>query len=236
MLSCQASLIDLFSPSAMLTKDDDILSHRLHDKKACENSHTSSIELNDDDRQARMQFSNQAGHFSKSWDTPLAKCSTTAVQNDDRHPWVPDNFFVSEDSLLDRRLTSPKRRDSVEDNIFSSDLKDQSSEVYIHMINGSAESTPSSYFHEFSYDDNIFTGNKPTLRGCSSESSFRFESTLIPGDTQYLQKNIIKRTQMQGILDDEVDILKLDGYIQGSDFCAGTSLQAEVCSLTLTRA
>ncbi|XP_022971390.1 DNA mismatch repair protein MLH3 isoform X1 [Cucurbita maxima] len=229
MRSPQASLIDLFSPSAMLTKDDDILSNSLHEKKACENSHTSSSELNDVHQQARMQFGNQAAdHFSGLWGTPLAKCSTTAVQNGDRHPWVPDNIFVSEDSFLDRRLAFPKRCDDiVEDNIFSSDLKGQSSEVYIDMINGSAESTPSSYFHEFSYDDNIFTGNKPSLRGCTSGSSFQLESTSILGDKLYIQNDVIKRIQKQGIPDDEVDVLKLDGYIQGSGFYAGDSLHAE---------
>ncbi|XP_023539513.1 DNA mismatch repair protein MLH3 isoform X2 [Cucurbita pepo subsp. pepo] len=229
MRSPRASLIDLFSPSAMLTKDDDILSNSLHEKKACENSHTSSSELNDVHRQARMQFGNQAAdHFSGLWGTPLAKCSTTAVQKGDRHPWVPDNIFVSEDSFLDRRLASPKRCDDiVEDNIFSSDLKGQSSKVYIDMINGSAESTPSSYFHEFSYDDNIFTGNKPSLRGCTSGSSFQLESTSILGDKLFIQNDVIKRIQKQGIPDDEVDVLKLDGYIQGSDFYAGDSFHAE---------
>ncbi|XP_038903643.1 DNA mismatch repair protein MLH3 isoform X2 [Benincasa hispida] len=228
MQSCQASLTDLFSPSVMLTEHDDILSHRLHDKKARESSHTSSIELDDGDQAARMQFSYQADHFSKSWDTPLAKCSTTAVQNNDTYQSVPENFFVSEDSFLDRRLNSPQGCDDiVEDNIFCSDLKGQSSKMRFNMITGSAGSTPSSYFDEFSYDEYILTGNKPSLRGCSSWSSFQLESTSIPGDKLYVQNDVIKRTQMQKIPDDEVDILKLDAYFKGSDLCAGTSSHAE---------
>ncbi|KAL4027258.1 hypothetical protein IC575_015721 [Cucumis melo] len=220
MQSCQASLIDMFSPSVMFTKHDDILSYRFCDKKARESSHTSSIEFDDGDHHlAKMQFSHQAGHFPKSWDTPLAKCSTTAVRNNDHYQLVPEFPFVSEGSFLDRRLNSPKGCDDiVEENIFCSDFKGQSSKMHIDMITGSAESTPSSYFHEISYDDCIFMGNKPSLTGCSSMSSFH----------PYIQNDVIDRTQMQGMLDDEVDIMKLDAYIKGSDFCAGSSLHAEM--------
>uniref|UniRef100_A0A0A0L1I8 MutL C-terminal dimerisation domain-containing protein n=1 Tax=Cucumis sativus TaxID=3659 RepID=A0A0A0L1I8_CUCSA len=218
MQSCQASLIDSFSPSVTFTKHDDILSYKLCDKKACESSHTSSIELDDGDHHlAKMQFSNRADHFPKSWDTPLAKCSTTAFQNNYRYQSVPEFLFVSEDSFLDRRLNFPEGCDDVvEENIFCSDLKGQSSKMHINMITGSAESTPSSYIHEISYDDYIFMGNKPSLTGCSSMSSFQ----------PYVQNDVIKRTQMQGS-DDESDIMKLGAYIKGSDFCAGSSLHAE---------
>lgn len=228
MQSCQTSLIDLFSPSVMPMEHDDILSRRLRDKKTRKSLHTSLIELDDRDQQARMQFSNQADHLSKSWDTALTKCLTTAVQSNDSYQSIPENFFVSEDSFLDRRLNSPEGCDGImEDNIFCSNLKGQSSKMHINMIAGSAESTPSSSFHEFSYDDYIFTGNKPSLRGCSSRSSFKLESTSIPGDESYVQNDVIKRTLMRGMPDDEVDILKLDAYIEDSDFCAGTSLNAE---------
>ncbi|XP_022158273.1 DNA mismatch repair protein MLH3 isoform X5 [Momordica charantia] len=216
----QASVIDLFSPSAMFIKEDHLLSHRLHDKKA--------RELNVDVQQTRMEFSYQADPFLKSWDIPLAKCTTAAVQKNDRNPWVPDSYCVSEVSLLDRRLTSPKIfDDNVEDNIFSPEWNGQSSKVH-NTINGTDGSIPSSNFHEFRYDDNDFTDTKPFPRGCLSGSSFRLERTLIPGDKLNIHNNVVRRTQMQGIPDDEVDVLKLDSYIQGSDFCAGTSLQAEL--------
>ncbi|XP_059437766.1 DNA mismatch repair protein MLH3 isoform X2 [Corylus avellana] len=164
----KASLDIFSSPSDMLTKEVDHLSHAGKDRIPFVNLHKNSAEVKE--QQIQVGFVCQTDYAFQSWDGLEAKCVPTATCKFDNQLLASDNNFLSmEDHFLENRAN-----DNV-DNCLTSAWGIESLKDDPDVINESAGVALSC--------DLIGRGiKKPLLQGCSSRRSLPLERALFVND------------------------------------------------------
>ncbi|XP_048431401.1 DNA mismatch repair protein MLH3 isoform X2 [Pyrus x bretschneideri] len=158
-----------------------------------------------------IEFSPHTDYSLQSRDDCLDKCKLTTRQKEN-HPWMSDiKHFSDEDYILENRSAAAERSSNVEDNIFSSEWKDEPFKVDPSVGIGSASSRVSYDQHEFDSDVE-FTQNliQPFLKSCSSKESFLYERDLCADNGIRYQSDGFRNKRRRGGSYNSVEIPEID--------------------------
>lgn len=219
----KASLDIFSSPSDMLTKEVDHLSHAGKDRIPFANLHKNSAEFKE--QQIQVGFVCQTDYAFQSWDGLEAKCVPTATCKFDNQLLASDNNFLSvEDHFLESRAN-----DNV-DNCLTSAWGIESLKDDPDAINESAGVALSC--------DLIGRGiKKPLLQGCSSRRSLPLERALFVNDEGFeFQRDSFRNDWQQAGAHDSTNFFEVDSSNQSFDFLTRTFWQGKAsCPQAFTR-
>ncbi|XP_059437767.1 DNA mismatch repair protein MLH3 isoform X3 [Corylus avellana] len=219
----KASLDIFSSPSDMLTKEVDHLSHAGKDRIPFVNLHKNSAEVKE--QQIQVGFVCQTDYAFQSWDGLEAKCVPTATCKFDNQLLASDNNFLSmEDHFLENRAN-----DNV-DNCLTSAWGIESLKDDPDVINESAGVALSC--------DLIGRGiKKPLLQGCSSRRSLPLERALFVNDEGFeFQRDCFRNDWQQAGAHDRANFFEVDSSNQSFDFLTRTFWQGKAsCPQAFTR-
>ena len=210
----KASLDIFSSPSDMLTKEVDHLSHAGKGGIPFVNLHKNSAEFKE--QQIQVGFVCQTDYAFQSWDGLEAKCIPTATCKFDNQLLASDNNFLSvEDHFLENRA------DDNVDNCLTSTWGVESLKDDPDAIIESAEVALSC--------DLIGRGiKKPLLQGCSSRRSLPLERALFVNDEGFeFKRDSFRNDWQQAGAHDRANIFDVDSSNQSFDFLTRTFWQGD---------